>query len=504
MNRREFLAETARAGALWGVLGRPGCLFARQAPATVAGQVLGGGKPLRGALVSDGCRVVRTDANGRYELATGPDSGAFVFVSAPRGYHADVFYVATAAAAETGRADFRLKPLAQPDRFDFVFMADMHIERRRWGIPKLKASLREINRLKPTPAFLWAQGDICLQGGMGKEYVECLKLCKIPVRNGAGNHEMMLAHKNPRDDYERLFGPTYYSFDWGGVHCIVLDGNKPIPGGKGWKAVHGAVEGSEMKWLRADLAAQPEGKCILVGVHIPIVSTYPERRHKSPKDAPYWEVTNDRELTDLFARHKVRLVLQGHMHENEGITVGGVEYAESISLSGSWWKSGAGFERGVDGTPRGYRIVSVDGGKVAHRYVSSCESRVAGSGEFVRLCARAEGGKAEFVFNCYDAPNGSTARGRIDGGPWQPMPAFAAVNKSIGLKMPHHFRLLAEAARLKPGRHAIEVRVTWPDGTVVAEKKDFLPPAGAAQRGGPAERARICSISGADLPMGIG
>ena len=119
-------------------------------------------------------------------------------------------------------------------------------------------------------------------------------------------------------------------FDFGGVHCIVLDGNKPLPGETGWKAVHGAVEGSEMAWLEADLAAQPAGKPIIVGVHIPIVSTYPERRRHSPKDAPYRETTNDKALTGLFARHKVRLVLQGHMHENERITIGGVEYVESI------------------------------------------------------------------------------------------------------------------------------------------------------------------------------
>ena len=73
------------------------------------------------------------------------------------------------------------------------------------------------------------------------------------------------------------------------------------------------------------------------------------------------------------------------MHENERTTVKGVEYVDSISLSGSWYKSGQGMERGVDDCPRGYRIVSVDGTKVTHRYQSSCESRVDRQGEFVRV-----------------------------------------------------------------------------------------------------------------------
>jgi UDP-2,3-diacylglucosamine pyrophosphatase LpxH len=472
MNRREFLAAAAGTALL---AGAPKRLFAADPPRTIRGRVLGDGKPLGEVLVSDGRRVVRTDGGGKYELPIGRDSGRFIFVTTPRGFWSDRFYVPIAQAARAGRADFALGAHNQPDQFDFVFMADMHLERRGFGIGKFKASLDEINRLEPAPAFILAQGDICLQSGVGDAYRECLGLAKMPVRNGPGNHEMMLKHENPRDDFERLFGPTYHSFNWGPLHVVVLDGNKPLPGGEGWKAVHGAVEASELAWLEADLAAQPQGKPIVVGVHIPIVSTYPERREHSPKDAPYWEVTNDRALTDLFARHGVRLVLQGHMHENERETVGGVEYVASISMSGSWWKSGEGFERGVDGSPRGYRVVSVDGTNVTHRYRPSCESFVDRQGKFYGLEDPIPAGhQTEFVFNGYDAPNGSTAQVRIDEGAWEPMPAFPAKSMPTpDLSMPHHFRLVTDTRALGPGRHTIEAQVTWPDGTVVTESKAF-------------------------------
>jgi len=437
--------------------------------------VAGDGKPLPGVLVSDGCRVVRTDPAGRYELPAGPDSGRFVFVTTPRHWWTEKFYLPLAEALAKGRADFSLRRLEQPDDFDLVFICDMHVDNRPWGIPKLRASLREIQQLRPRPAFLWAQGDICLEGGVGMEYCECLAEVRIPVRNGPGNHEMILKRANPREEFERLFGPTYYSFDWGTVHCVVLDGNKPIPGLQGWKAVHGAIEGSELAWLQADLEAQPEGKPIVVGVHIPIVSSYPRRRRKSPPNAPYWEIANRENLTELFAKHRVKLVLQGHMHENERTTVKGVEYVSSIALSGSWYSSGAGMERGVDGSPRGYRIVSVRGNKVTHRYRSSCESRVDRQGELVGTRRFRPGRETALVFNCYDAPNGSTAQARLDNGPWQPMPQFAAVNpaQGDGLVMPHHFRLLADTTGLAPGEHTIEVRVVWPDGTVVNERQSF-------------------------------
>lgn len=476
MKRRDFWKTACLLVSWVGLLAGPAPSYAIDAPGIVRGRVTSAGQALAGVLVSDGCRVARTDAQGEYELSVGPDSGAFVFVTTPRGHWVDPFYAPADKAAQAGRADFALRPIDQPDRFHFVFLTDVHLDSGKIGIGKFRASLEEINGLDPTPAFLWAQGDICLQGHAGPAYVDCLGLAKMPVRNGAGNHEMMLDHRNPRDDFERLLGPTYYSFDWGPIHCIVLDGNKPIPGGKDYKAVHGAVEGSELAWLEADLAAQPKGKPIVVGVHIPIVTTYPQRRRKSPEDAPYWEMTNRKLLTDLFSRHGVRLVLQGHMHENERAVVGGVEYVASISISGSWWKSGAGIERGVDGSPRGYRLVSVDGGRISHRYVSSCESRVDRPGEFVGLGEQPlAGAPAEFLFNCYDAPNGSTAEVRLDGGPWLPMPAYPALSPSTpDLAMPHHFRLAPVAGSLGAGRHTVEARVRWPDQVVVSYRQPFM------------------------------
>jgi len=476
MKRREFLATASRLGAVSALVLCPGALLALDEPQVVRGGVLGDGQALAEVLVSDGCQVVRTDGRGEYALPIGPASGPFVFVTTPRGYWSDEFYVPTDDAVRTGRADFTLRRVLQPDRFDFVFMADMHLEGGGVGIAKLKASIAEINRLDPVPAFLLAQGDICLQSGVGDEYRECLRGAEMPVRNGPGNHEMMLRHENPRDDFQRLFGPTYYSFDWGPVHFVVLDGNKPIPEETGWKAVHGAVEGSELLWLKADLAAQRKGKPIVIGVHIPVVSSYPERRKQSPQDAPYWEMTNRELLTELFARHNVRLVLQGHMHENERTTIAGVEYVASISMSGAWWKNGTGFERGMDNSPRGYRIVSADGRKISHRYQSSCESRVDRRGEFYGLDKPVRAGKqSAFIFNCYDAPHGATAQARIDGGPWLPMPAFAAPSPATaGLTMPHHFRLVTDTTGLPPGTHRIEARVAWPDETVVVEERKFV------------------------------
>jgi len=452
-----------------------GELFAAEIATIVRGRVTGSDEPLFDVGVSDGYRIVCTNPSGEYELPIGPESGRFVFVVTPRGYWTEAFYIPIHKAAASGRADFALLPKEQPDRFDFVFacdLGDLSAAPGKVGMPKTKASIREINSLQPTPAFIMVQGDISIWPNNGENCVECFSVFRVPTRIGIGNHEIKVGQQNPYGAYERLFGPTYYSFDWGPVHFVVLNGNKPMPGAWGNAAVHGAVEGSELAWLRADLAAQPKGKPIVVSVHIPIVSTYPARR-TDLDDGPFWESPNDKLLTDLFARHHVRLVLQGHMHENERITVGGVEYVESVSLSGSWWHGGPGFERATDGCPRGYRIVSVDGTKITHRYQSSCESRVDRRGEFMQLGGRVSAKKdAVFTFNCYDAPNGSTARARINGGPWQPMIRFKY--KSSPIDKPHHWRLMTDTTKLGPGRHTIQARVIWPDGTVVVEEETFV------------------------------
>jgi hypothetical protein len=93
-------------------------------------------------------------------------------------------------------------------------------------------------------------------------------------------------------------------------------------------------------------------------------------------------------------------------------------------------------------------------------------------GEFMRLCNAMEPNeRTRFVFNCYDAPNGSTARARFDDGPWREIPPL--ILSDSGVQKPHHWQLTVEANGLAPGSHTVEVRVAWPDGTEVRESKTF-------------------------------
>jgi len=152
-----------------------------------------------------------------------------------------------------------------------------------------------------------------------------------------------------------------------------------------------------------------------------------------------------------------------------------MEFVSSISVCGSWWRDGTGLERGVDNVPRGYRVVEVRGNHIRHRYVSSGESKVDRQGEFLGLDRPVPPSRSSaLVFNCYDAPNGSTARARIDSGPWTPMSPHTDQGGSVKMRMPHHFLCRTDTTGLAPGRHQVTAEVTWPDGTVVTETAGLL------------------------------
>ena len=361
--------------------------------------------------------------------------------------------------------------------FDVAVITDVHIERGKLAVSKFKRTISEINALKPS--FVWDMGDMSLYPNSGKAYLDCVKQFQMPLRACPGNHDIALNDSNPRKLFNECFGPAYYSFDFGSVHFITLDANTVVDR-QGKNTIDACLDSRQMAWLRTDLETVPRHIPIICGVHIPIVSTYIQRRGGGtfPEDfpiAPQFNESRAEALVDLFTSYNVKLVLQGHAHENERIAVKGIEFVTSISICGSWWRSGEGFERGVDNVPRGYRIIEVREGQIGHRYVSSGESKVNRLGEFMGLDDPVRPSKnMAIIFNCYDAPNGSTAQARIDSGPWVQMQKYTEKGGSVNMQMPHHFILRTDTAKLVAGKHYITARITWPDSTVLTESTDFI------------------------------
>lgn len=264
-----------------------------------------------------------------------------------------------------------------PQDFDFIFLTDTHIQ------PELDASkgcamaFRKMRGIK---------ADFAIQGGdhvfdslaVAKQrsislfdlYDRTQQDLSLKVYHTIGNHDCLglfpqsgVAPSDPaygKRYFEEHVSKTYYSFDHKGVHFIVLDSIGFTPD----RSYEGRIDAAQIAWLKSDLAAQPSGTPIIVTVHIPLVSAI-DNYTPVPATPPAHHgmtVINSSEVTPLFAGHNVLAVLQGHTHINERVEWHGVPYITSGAVCGNWW-------RGTRlGTPEGFTVVSIRGGRLSTRY----------------------------------------------------------------------------------------------------------------------------------------
>ncbi len=122
------------------------------------------------------------------------------------------------------------------------------------------------------------------------------------------------------------------------------------------------MDDDQLAWLAKDLAAQEAEKPVIVTTHIPLVTAVPSYTPPAPQAAKGNGFVNGPAAIKLFEGHNVLAVLQGHTHVNEEVIWHGVPYITSGAVCGNWW-------HGTRlGTPEGFTVVTVAGGKVSTRY----------------------------------------------------------------------------------------------------------------------------------------
>jgi 3',5'-cyclic-AMP phosphodiesterase len=265
-----------------------------------------------------------------------------------------------------------------PEDFTFLFLTDTHLQ------PELNAAVGCDQCFKKARTI---KCDFAIQGGdhvfdsLGVSRARAASLFDLYAKteqdlgmklyHTIGNHDCFGVYSasgvSPESDslygkkmYEERFGKTYYSFDHKGVHFIVLDSI----GITDDRAYEGRVDAAQLAWLASDLKAVPAATPVVVSVHIPLVTafnSYVPVPATEPKHHGL-SVANAHEVIALFEGHNVLGVLQGHTHINETVMWKGVPYITSGAVCGNWW-------HGTRlGTPEGFTIVEVKGGKLSSLY----------------------------------------------------------------------------------------------------------------------------------------
>ncbi|NTS43726.1 calcineurin-like phosphoesterase C-terminal domain-containing protein [Flavisolibacter sp. BT320] len=334
------------------------------------------GRGLPGVAVTDGTSIVRTNRKGAYRFYTTGEA-PLVYLTLPSGYEIPSeagiakFYQPIKAVKGKFTADFKLKKLDRPDTKHFAIVwADPQINTDAQAqqliavsAPDTKEHVQEL--LQQGPVHGITAGDIYWDNfAMIPPYKKAVEVTGVPFFQVLGNHDMDI---NVRSDeasdntFHEHFGPSWYSFNRGNAHYVVLDNVFYYANGYNYI---GYITEQQLKWLEQDLAGVRPGSPVFVSMHISAYN-HEKRRNKKAADNPGNITFNRQALYNLLKPFKAHL-LTGHSHTNENLEEGSVYEHNTAALCGAWWTSPIC----TDGTPAGYGVYEVDGNNVSWYYKS--------------------------------------------------------------------------------------------------------------------------------------
>ena len=362
MQRRYFLQSLA-----W-LTG--GLFFSRCSPAralllngkTIKGAVVAKGTGLKDVVVSDGYTVINTDAKGHFQLELHPEAVA-VFISTPAGYSfvndkgIARHYRLLQEIGTENEVNFELAALEKNDNeHQFIIWADPQVANAKDVEKMMTQSVPDVQKLVAaagTGTLLHGitVGDIVWDKlELFPEYDKAVEQMGIPFFQCLGNHDMDFrkgGDETSDDTFSLRYGPTYYSFNRGQVHYIVMDNVRYLGREREYD---GYIQQNQLDWLQKDLAFVPNDKLIVLCVHIPV--------HRATK--------NNEALYSLLKGRQVH-IMSGHTHYNVNAISGNIYEHNHGTVCGAWW-TGPICE---DGTPGGYGVYKVNGTELSWHYQST-------------------------------------------------------------------------------------------------------------------------------------
>ena len=343
--------------------------------------------PLENIRVSNGREIVSTDSAGKYELPIDDDD--ILFVIKPRGWRTPLstdklpqfYYVhkphgspklAYPGVEPTGplpaSVDFPLYPQQEPDQFRALMFGDPQPKNEKEVGYIAHDVVQEL--IGTEASFGVTLGDIVSDDlSLFEPLTQSIALIGIPWYNVIGNHDVNSDARNDHhsdESFERVFGPAYYSFDYGPVHFLVLDDVEwfiPEDGGSG--SYRGGLGTDQMSFIRADLRQIPPDQLVVLMMHVPLVDVHD--RHE------LYRLIEQRPFCMSISAHVHRHVHRWIDHEDGWRGPEPHHHVMNVTVSGSWWR-GNRDDRGIphtlmaDGAPNGYSIMEFDGTRYDLRF----------------------------------------------------------------------------------------------------------------------------------------
>ena len=285
----------------------------------VTGRVVdGGGEAVAGVLVSDGDLVTASDRTGAFELALEVDDLRFVWVTSPTGYRvAGPWYVPVSRDGEETALEhtFTLEPDEGAARGGFSFLTSGDSQFSEVGTyTQLLAEYDQLTRMSGSPGFFTVAGDLTMSGTQWEMdlYKDVCTRARIPVRNCFGGHDGNYARstlgRGSVYNYRENLGPAWYSWDYGPVHFVTYVSETYF--------LTDEEQARQARWLDRDLAAQSEGRPVVLVTHQP-----PSRGV----------------LDDWLAKGNVIGVVYGHWHVPNVCGTERVPYIDTGPMRGRDW-----------------------------------------------------------------------------------------------------------------------------------------------------------------------
>ncbi len=360
------------------------------------------GKGVPNVLVSDGSDIVKTDENGIYQLKS-LKKWQYVFVIIPSGYEVPSDGILpefhSALSKEAGvaeRKDFELVKVNN-DNFTLFVLGDMHMAKRTNDIAQLTSFATTLNASLSAASgkrYCLTLGDMTWD-----KYWYDNKYCfpeYLQTANGLfknvlffhtmGNHDNdmnSVGDFNKSFRYTRDIAPTFYSFNLGKIHFVVLDNidYKNVEAGDSHRGEYKLdYTAEQLAWLQKDLSYVSKTTPVYITSHAPV---------SRPNGASSFNNSYMTGMADFIAslgEYNVHF-LSGHTHNlfhrkhNSKFS----EHNEG-AVCATWWWTGhltPGIHVAVDGTPGGYGVWEFKGTDATFSY-------------------QAAGHDADYQFRAYD------------------------------------------------------------------------------------------------------